>query len=391
MYNFVTTKRKGSFLADLTLVLLGAGNSSRFGMGAKKQWLWIDEQPLWLFVLQRFETFAPFEHILIVAPKQERPFFQAYTDKKVVCGGRSRQESIKKALARVQTPYVLISDIARPCIQSSVLQTLLEHKGQADCIAPFIPATDTVVFDDTPIDRSKIKLIQTPQLSRTEILSKALEGEEFTDESSAIKVSGGSVLYIPGDPKQRKLTYKEDLKFLECLQKPASTQRVGIGFDVHPFCEGRPLVLCGVQIPHSYGLAGHSDADVAIHALIDALLGAAGFGDIGELFPDSDPDYKDIDSTKLLKRCTQLLRSMGFEIHNIDVTILAQQPKLLPYKEKMRSTIASLLSLPKSRCNIKATTTEKLGFVGRQEGIAAQATATLKYFDWSTNMSTTSP
>jgi len=370
-------------LSDLTLVLLGAGNSSRFGLEVKKQWLWIDEWPLWIFVLQRFETLAPFKHILVVAPEQERSFFQAYTDKKVIPGGRSRQESINKALEHITTPYVLISDIARPCVQPDVVETLLRHKGEADCIAPFIPATDTVVFDDTPLDRSKIKLIQTPQLSRTEILAKAIAGEEFTDESSAIKASGGSVLYIPGDPKQRKLTYKEDLKFLECLQKPVSSQRVGMGFDVHPFCEGRPLILCGIQIPHSHGLAGHSDADVAIHALIDALLGAAGFGDIGELFPDNDPEYKDIDSTKLLQRCTQLLRQMGFEIYNVDLTILAQKPKLLPYKEKMRSTIASLLSLPKSRCNIKATTTEKLGFVGRQEGIAAQATATLKYFDWS--------
>ncbi len=373
-------------MSDLTLVLLGAGNSSRFGLEVKKQWLWIDEQPLWLFVLQRFETFAPFEHILILAPEQERSFFQAYTDKEVVCGGQSRQESIKKALTRIQTPYVLISDIARPCIQPHVLQTLLQHKGQADCVAPFIPATDTVIYDNDPLDRSKIKLIQTPQLSRTKILAKAIKGEECTDESSAIRSLGGSVLYIPGDPKQRKLTYKEDLKFLECLQKPSSHQRTGSGFDVHPFCEGRPLVLCGVHIPHSYGLAGHSDADVAIHALIDALLGAAGFGDIGELFPDNDPEYKDIDSTKLLQHCTQLLRQMGFEIYNVDLTILAQKPKLLPYKEKMRSTIASLLALPKSRCNIKATTTEKLGFVGRQEGIAAQATATLKYFDWSTNI-----
>ncbi len=370
-------------MSDLTLVLLGAGNSSRFGLGVKKQWLWIDDRPLWLYVLQRFETFAHFEHILIVAPKDEYPFFQAYTDKKVIPGGHSRQESIRKALEHVTTPYVLISDIARACIQPDVLDTLVAHKGEADCIAPFIPAADTVIYEERPIDRSKVKLIQTPQLSRTEILAKAIEKEEFTDESSAIKASGGSVLYIPGDQKQRKLTYKEDLKFLECLQKPASTQRVGMGYDVHPFCEGRPLILGGVQIPHSHGLAGHSDADVAIHALIDALLGAAGFGDIGELFPDSDSTYKDIDSIKLLKRCVELLGQTGFEIGNIDLTIMAQVPKLQPYKDRMRSTIASILHIPKNRCNIKATTTERLGFVGRQEGIAAQAVATLKYFDWS--------
>ncbi len=370
-------------MSDLTLVLLGAGSSSRFGLGVKKQWLWIDEEPLWHFVLQRFETFADFERILIIAPKEERPFFQAYTDKKVLAGGQSRQESIRNALEHIQTPYVLISDIARACIQPHVLDSLLAHKGQADCIAPFIPASDTVVYEDKAIDRSKVKLIQTPQLSRTKVLAKAIESGEFTDESSAIKASGGSVLYIPGDPKQRKLTYKEDLKFLECLKPPAPTQRVGMGFDVHPFCQNRPLFLCGVQIEYHLGLAGHSDADVAIHALIDALLGAAGFGDIGELFPDSDPSYKDIDSTKLLRRCVELLHQTGFVIQSVDLTIMAQVPKLLPYKERMRNTIASILDIPKSHCNIKATTTEKLGFVGRQEGIAAQAVATLHYFDWS--------
>ena len=372
-------------MSDIALVLLGAGSSTRFGLQAKKQWLWIGDKPLWLFVAERLTSIVEAADTIITAHPEEVPFFRRYCDYRVVAGGASRQESIAHALEHVKAPYVLISDIARVCIQPDVVSRIFQAMdADVDCIAPYIPSPDTVVYKNETLDRSQVKLIQTPQLSRTDTLRQALaSGGEFTDESSAIRAIGGNVIYIEGDIRQRKLTYKEDLAHLSCLEPPTKKSLVGLGFDVHAFCEDRPLMLCGVEVPHEKGLAGHSDADVAIHALIDALLGAAGFGDIGELFPDSDAAYAGIDSRLLLQRVHKLLLSCGFEIASVDITILAQAPKLAPHKAAMQSTVAKILNLPKRFVNIKATTTEKLGFVGRKEGIAAQAVATLHYYDWS--------
>ena len=367
-------------MSDITIILLSAGSSSRFGLPVKKQWLRSGEKPLWLNVAKRFEEYGS---IIITASKEEIPFFRKYCDYDIVAGGQTRQQSIQQALKLVKTPYVLISDIARACVSKELISKVIENIDKADCIAPAIKPPDTVVYRNETIDRSEVLLVQTPQLSKTNILSQAFELGEFTDESSAIRALGGKVLYIEGERSAIKLTYKEDLKFLSCLKPPQKIQRSGYGYDVHSFSKDRKLYLCGVEIPHSQGLAGHSDADVAIHAIIDALLGAAGFGDIGELFPDNDPAYKGIDSKKLLEKCATLLTSCGFKIINIDLTIIAQKPKLSPYKSLMQESIANILQLPKESVNIKATTTEGLGFVGKEEGIAASALATITYLDWS--------
>ena len=367
-------------MSDLTLVLLGAGSSTRFGLPVKKQWLWIEDRPLWLHLLEKFTSLLQSPAVITCAP-EEKAFFEKYCDAGVVEGGASRQQSIRNALEHVSTPYVLISDIARVCIQKHIVEELLSHK-EYDCVAPAITPADTVVYKNETIDRDEVFLVQTPQLSKTEFLKKALEFGEFTDESSAIRAAGGRVLYIPGDRRQHKLTYKEDLKLIDCLNPPGKDTRVGSGFDVHPFCDDRPLRLGGVEIAHTQGLAGHSDADAALHALIDALLGAAGFGDIGELFPDSSDTYLNIDSKRLLHHTVELLRSCGFVIRGADLTIIAQEPKIAPYEPRIRQTVAKILQTPKHFINIKATTTEKLGFVGRKEGIAAQAVAYLHYYDW---------
>ena len=369
-------------MSEITLLLLGAGSSSRFGLPVKKQWLWIDDDPLWLFVARRFESMG-FSDILITAAKEEKPLFERYCHFRLVEGGSSRQESVQKALELVRTPYVMVSDIARVCVPQSIVAALIAKKDEAACIAPAITPPDTVVYRNETIDRSEVRLVQTPQLVRTDLLKEALKQGTFTDESSAIRALGKEVLYIPGSEAAKKLTFKEDLTYLPCLKPPSDRRRTGFGLDVHAFCEGRPLKLCGVEIPHTHGLAGHSDADVAIHALIDALLGAAGFGDIGELFPDSDAAYKNIDSTLLLEQTAKLLIKCGFVIEHIDLTIAAQAPKLQGFKPAMQKRIAQILELPLHACNIKATTTEKLGFVGRKEGIMALANATLKYYDWS--------
>ncbi|MRI83731.1 MAG: bifunctional 2-C-methyl-D-erythritol 4-phosphate cytidylyltransferase/2-C-methyl-D-erythritol 2,4-cyclodiphosphate synthase [Nitratiruptor sp.] len=370
-------------MSDITVILLGAGSSSRFGLQVKKQWLWIGDEPLWLFGAKRFASWG-FSNLIVTAPPNQVPLFRRYCDFPIVPGGRNRQESIQHALAQVQTPYVLISDIARICVPKELVERILFHKGEASCVAPAITPPDTIVYRNETIDRSAVRLVQTPQLSKTSILAKALQQEEhFTDESSAIRALGERVLYIEGDRRALKLTFKEDLPLLTCLTPPSAKMRHGFGLDVHPFTKQRPLILCGLSIPHAQGLAGHSDADVAIHALIDALLGAAGFGDIGALFPDTDPTYKGADSMQLLAQVVQLLHETGFTIEQVDLTIAAQAPKLAPFKEAMERNLATTLQIPLHRVNLKATTTEGLGFIGRQEGIGAMAVATLGYFDWS--------
>jgi len=383
VYNFVTVYKIGYILSDLTLVLLAAGNSTRFKVPVKKQWLRIGHDPLWLYVTNRIKESLPEASIILSAHPDEIPFIRSMCDFTIVAGGETRQQSLKNALNEVKTPYVMVSDIARACIDPDLIARLLEHKGVADAIVPALDVHDTVVYGDKTIEREKVKRIQTPQLSRTEVLRRALETDvEFTDESSAIVASGGTRYFVLGDPRAAKITHTADTASIECLSSPSSVVFTGNGFDVHPFEEAKPMVLGGINIESSFGFKAHSDGDVAIHALIDALLGAACLGDIGMLFPDTDTAYKNIDSKQLLARCVEKLHHFGFVILHADITIIAQAPKIAPYKEQMRSTLASLLHIPPARLNVKATTTEHLGFIGRKEGIGVIATASVHYFDW---------
>ncbi len=370
-------------MSDLTLILLAAGNSSRFEHPVKKQWLRIGHDPLWLFVTNRLNATGLFNKVIITAHPEEVTFMDTYCDHEIVEGGKTRQESLRNALKQVDSEYVLVTDIARACIDTELLNTMIAHKTQADCIVPYLKSIDTIVYGDETIKRDDVKRIQTPQLSSTAVLKRALETEYiYTDESSAIKANGGSRYFIEGHDHAHKLTYLSDLAKVPCLQPPGTATLLGNGFDVHAFEEGKPMVLGGVSIDADFGFKAHSDGDVAIHALIDALLGAAGLGDIGMLFPDNDETYKDIDSTQLLKKTVTLLYQFGYVIINADITIAAQTPRLSDYKSQMRQVLASLMHIPSSRMNIKATTTEQLGFIGRKEGVAVMATATLNYFNW---------
>ena len=383
MYNFVTVFKIGYNLSDLTLVLLAAGNSERFKVPVKKQWLRIGHDPLWLYVTNRIKESLPDVQIVLSAHADEIPFITPLCDFTVVAGGATRQQSLKNALKEVHTPYVMVSDIARACIDPSLIARLLEAKGVADTIVPALNVHDTVVYGDETIEREQVKRIQTPQLSRTDILRRALESDiEFTDESSAVVAFGGTRHFILGDERAAKITHAGDISSLECLAPPSPLVFTGNGFDVHPFEEGKAMVLGGVEIESPFGFKAHSDGDVAIHALIDALLGAACLGDIGMLFPDTDETYKNIDSKLLLERCVKKLHNFGFVILHADITIIAQAPKIAPYKEPMRRSIASLLDIPTARVNVKATTTEHLGFIGRKEGVGVIATASVHYFDW---------
>ena len=373
-------------MPDLTLVLLSAGSASRFvkDFPVKKQWIYIDDIPLWLFVAKRFQKFYDFKKIIIVSSKEEINYMKNFSDDfEYVEGGDERQESLKKSLEKVQTPYVLVSDVARACVNQEMIDEIISHHDRAECVVPVLDVSDTVIYEKDTIDRDKVKLVQTPQLSKTKVLKKALNQKVlFTDDSSAIKSLGRDVFYTKGNTFAKKITYLADLKELVCLKPPKEQFFVGTGYDVHKFVTNKDMFLCGVKIDSEFGFLAHSDGDVAIHALIDSLLGAIGAGDIGELFPDTEKKYEGIDSKVLLTRVVEFIKSVGYEIVNCDITIQAEVPKLSPYKFKMRKVLADILGIEPIRVNVKATTTEKLGFVGRKEGVAVTATSTVKIFKW---------
>ena len=371
-------------MGNISLILLAAGSSSRFDLPVKKQWIRIGEKPLWQFVAERFEALNIFDKIIITAAANECAYMQIHTKHTIVAGGNSRQESLQNALQEIQSEYVLVSDIARACVEHETIRQLIKAVQSADIAVPAIDVADTVVYRNETIQREHVRRIQTPQLSKTRTLKKALQSDrEFTDESSAIVAAQGKRVFVKGSANAHKLTYYEDLLFAPCLKPPSKDTLSGNGFDVHALdMTQKSMMLCGVEVPCGFGLKAHSDGDVAIHALIDALLGAAGMGDIGELFPDNDERYANIDSKELLKDVVRRIREFGFEPVNADITIIAQKPKLSAYKMQFRNTLATLLELPPVKINIKATTTEKLGFTGRAEGIAVMANANLHYYNW---------
>jgi len=372
-------------LSNITLILLGAGSSTRFETNVKKQWLVTGDIPLWLHVAQHFEKSTTFAEIIIVSSAEEIAYMQHFASYRYVEGGESRQASLRHALDTVETPYVLVSDIARCCIPHTMIQRIINAKEKAACIVPTLTIKDTLYLAQQPIDREKVKIIQTPQLSQTTLLKQALQTNTlFSDDSSAIASLGEKIHFVEGSSKAHKLTTLEDLQKISCLKAPIHKTLTGFGIDIHPFEADKQMFLCGVPIDVDYGFKAHSDGDVAIHALIDALLGAAGMGDIGEFYPDTDTTYAGVDSKILLWETVNRIHAYGYTLSNIDITIMAEAPKLSPYKDKMRVLLAQILGIRKNFINIKATTAEKLGFVGRKEGVTVHAVATLNYFNWNT-------
>ena len=370
-------------MSHLTLILLAAGSSSRFDLNVKKQWLRINHEPLWKFVADKLQITELFDKIVITSHSDDIEYMKNYAPYTFVAGGSSRQKSLQNALKEVDTEFVLVSDIARSCISEEFLARIISKKGNADCIVPYLKVTDTIVYEDKTIDRDQVKRIQTPQLSHTQKLKNALNTDvEYTDESSAIVAQGGTREFILGEKDAHKITYIHDLNKLPCLTAPSSDTLSGNGFDVHAFEDGGVMWLAGVEIDSELSFKAHSDGDVAIHALIDALLGAAGMGDIGMMFPDNDVKYKGIDSKVLLREVVTKINNYGFLIVNVDLTIAAEKPRIGKYKLAMRKMLAKVLNIDSSRVNIKATTTEKLGFIGRAEGVGVIANANLKYFNW---------
>jgi 2-C-methyl-D-erythritol 4-phosphate cytidylyltransferase/2-C-methyl-D-erythritol 2,4-cyclodiphosphate synthase len=371
-------------LLDITLIVLCAGNSTRFELQPKKQWLRCKDEPLWLNVTNKLSSYANFDNVIVTGHKDELNYMKNYSDHfTFVSGGNTRQESILNALQKVTTSFVMISDVARCCIPKSIVLNLIKNKDKASCIVPYLNVSDTVVYNDKTINRDEVKLIQTPQLSNTKKLKDAIsKSENFTDESSAFKNIDENIFYIKGSTEANKLTFGNELSKISCLEAPSPDTFIGNGIDIHPFEQNKQMVLGGVHIPCEYGFKAHSDGDVLIHSIIDSLLGAIGAGDIGEFFPDTDSKYKGVDSKELLTHIVNFVTNVGYEIVNIDVTIIAQIPRINPHKDNIKSKLSKLINIPKYKINIKATTAEKLGFIGREEAVAVQSTASLKYYNW---------
>lgn len=306
---------------------------------------------------------------------------------RVAIGGDTRQASVWNGLCALppDCTHVLIHDGARCLVDADTIRRCMQSAEACGTGVAAIPAVDTVKQVDaqedvlaTP-DRSGLRIVQTPQAFRVDLIRQAhiaarAEGFHGTDDASLVERLGHPVRLTLGDRRNIKLTTPEDMKMAEAfLDRPYPALRIGQGYDVHRLVEGRDLILCGVHVPHTLGLLGHSDADVALHALMDAMLGALALGDIGKHFPDTDERYRGISSMVLLQHVTALLAEHGARVTNCDVTIVAQKPKLLPFIPRMRQNIADALHLPVERVNVKATTTEHLAFEGREEGISAQA------------------
>lgn len=301
----------------------------------------------------------------------------------LVVGGSTRQQSVRRALEAMEADSpdrVLIHDAARPALSSEVIGRMIAALGDHAAAIPVLPVVDSLAHAEgdlmgAPARREDLRRVQTPQAFRYPAIlaaHRAWEGPaDAGDDAEVARFAGLEIALVAGDEALHKLTYASD------FAEAAPAMRIGSGYDVHRLAEGEELWLCGVKIEHSHGLAGHSDADVAIHALVDAILGAVGAGDIGQHFPPSDPQWKGASSDRFLAHAVALARQAGYRIGNVDVTIICEAPKIGPHREAMRARLAELMGTGLDAVSVKATTTEKLGFTGRREGIAAQASACL--------------
>jgi 2-C-methyl-D-erythritol 4-phosphate cytidylyltransferase/2-C-methyl-D-erythritol 2,4-cyclodiphosphate synthase len=329
--------------------------------------------------------------VVAIAPEHE-DFCRAATKGdpaiEVVHGGATRSGSVRAALATIAAAdIILVHDAARPGLTPAIVARLAAALADgADGAAPALAVADSLRKVDAigavigEVERDGVMRVQTPQAFRAEALRAAYAnaGERtFSDDLAVVRANGGRCVLIAGDPRLMKLTYPEDFPMLERMLSERIIC-VGNGVDAHRFGEGDHVTLCGVKVAHHKGLLGHSDADAGWHALVDAILGALGAGDIGAHFPPSDPQWKGADSERFLRHAAQLADAAGARILHVDVTLICERPKVGPHREAMRRRTAEVMGLPIERVSVKATTTERMGFLGREEGLAAQATATLE-------------
>jgi 2-C-methyl-D-erythritol 4-phosphate cytidylyltransferase/2-C-methyl-D-erythritol 2,4-cyclodiphosphate synthase len=374
---------------SVTALIVAAGKGERLGGGVPKQYRSLAGKPVLRWAVEPFVGHPAIRDVrVVVGPGQESAAAEALGKLDVgtpIVGGAERTHSVQAGLAAIQTDAVLVHDAARPFCPAAVIDRLIASLEFFEGAAPVLPVGDTLARMkaqlDEPVDRSGLVRVQTPQAFRLAELRRAYalwSGEAPTDETTVARAAGLSVTAVEGDPSLDKLTTAADFERAEQWLAGRLVPRTGMGFDVHAFAGDGPVMLGGVSVPHPRGLAGHSDADVVLHAVTDALLGAAALGDIGEHFPPSDAQWKGASSDRFLIHAARLVRDLGGVIDHVDCTVIAEAPKVGPYRDAMRSRIALILNLPEAQVSIKATTSEGLGFTGRGEGIAAQAIASIR-------------
>lgn len=385
-------------------VIAAAGSSTRMGPGLDKQFCLLQGRPVLVRTLQTFLQHPGIAGCVVVVPPGKLAHYQELFEEwrldnqpgrlVLAAGGGSRAASVQKGLAALpeDCTHVLVHDGARPLVEPSDISRVLEAAVDNGAAVLAVPVKDTVkqangdLIEYTP-PRDRLWLAQTPQAFAVDVLRRAYAAGEdalqrATDDASLVEGLGHAVKLVPGSYRNIKITTPEDLQVAGALlqQGEVNIVRVGAGYDVHRLVPERPLVLGGVAVPWPMGLLGHSDADVLLHAIMDALLGAAALGDIGRHFPDTDEKYRGISSLLLLQEVGRLVAAAGYRVGNVDAVIVAQAPRLAPYIEHMRENVAAALGIGRGQVSVKATTTEKLGFTGREEGIAAQAVVLLSSY-----------
>jgi 2-C-methyl-D-erythritol 4-phosphate cytidylyltransferase/2-C-methyl-D-erythritol 2,4-cyclodiphosphate synthase len=380
------------------VVLVAAGRGLRAGAGGPKQYREIGGVPVIFRAMEAFSTHADvFAVQPVVNPDDSAMFTAAVAGLKHEAptdGGATRQASVLaglEALAKHKPDIVLIHDAARPFVSAGVISRAIEAASRTGAAIPVVPVTDTIKVTgedgnvaDTP-DRARLRIAQTPQSFRFDVIldahrRAAKDGRsDFTDDAAIAEWAGLTVATFEGDVANMKLTTPEDFVREEArLASLLGDIRTGTGYDVHAFGEGDHLMICGVRVPHTKGFLAHSDGDVGLHALVDAILGALADGDIGSHFPPSDVKWKGASSDQFLKYAIERVTQRGGRIANLEVTMICERPKIGPLRDTMRARIAEISGVDISRVAVKATTSERLGFTGREEGIAATASATIR-------------
>ncbi|MFZ2031852.1 MAG: bifunctional 2-C-methyl-D-erythritol 4-phosphate cytidylyltransferase/2-C-methyl-D-erythritol 2,4-cyclodiphosphate synthase [Vitreimonas sp.] len=372
-------------------LIVAAGVGERAGGDLPKQYRRLAGKPVLGWSLEAFAA-AGVDRTVVVIGAGHGEFADAATagaDVSLVQGGATRTASVRAGLGALgDVDVVLIHDAARPGLTPATVRALIQTiEDGAGGAAPALRLSDSLRRVDADnrmigeVDRDALVRVQTPQAFRGEVIRAAYAAlpadGSISDDLAVARAAGAEIRLIPGAERLMKLTYPEDFAVLERLMSDARITSVGSGFDAHRFGPGDHVMLCGVRIAHEKGLLGHSDADAGWHALVDAILGALGEGDIGAHFPPSDSQWKGANSETFLRHAVQVARNAGAEVQHVDITLISERPKIGPHREAMRARTAEVLGLPLPRVSVKATTTEQMGFTGRGEGLAAQATATL--------------
>ena len=383
-------------------ILVAAGRGLRAGAGGPKQYRMVGGQTVIFRAMAAFCTHPDVAAVQpVVNPDDMAVFNEAVRSLKhapPARGGATRQESVHaglEALASAKPDIVLIHDAARPFVTEAVISRAIDAAGRTGAAIPAVAVADTIKLvgaggdvEATP-ERARLRIAQTPQAFRYDVILEAhrravREGRnDFTDDAALAEWAGLTVATFEGDPANMKLTTPEDFVREEArLAAQLGDIRTGTGYDVHAFGDGDHVMICGVRVPHTKGFLAHSDGDVGLHALVDAVLGALADGDIGSHFPPSDPKWKGASSDRFLKYAVERVTARGGRIANLEVTLICERPKIGPLRDTMRAKIAEISGVAISRIAVKATTSERLGFTGREEGIAATASATIR-LPWS--------